>query len=87
MEFVEPDRKRNKQFIPTNRSLCYNSSPGDPINSTMEIFCDRLLTGNQIRVELSDKKAQLVLCDIRVYKGKHNITYVVYLGLQLFVYK
>ncbi|KAH3713577.1 hypothetical protein DPMN_073369 [Dreissena polymorpha] len=59
-----------RNYIPTNRQLCYQHDGSNIISTTMAVKCDRTLVGNSLRVELKDKDTQLVLCDIKISQGK-----------------
>ena len=69
MENVTKALRANKIYIPSNKSLCYQHSYADTLEISMEVFCDEPSVGNQIRLELSNKTNQLVLCDLRIYGG------------------
>ena len=73
IENVTENKSTDITFIPESKSLCYQHPASAPVNTTMAVFCDTPLLGNQIRIKLSNKTFQLVLCDVRVYGGKVSL--------------
>ncbi|XP_053400706.1 uncharacterized protein LOC123557802 [Mercenaria mercenaria] len=49
--------------------LCHQHNDSIPTTETMYIRCAENLVGNQIRLQLANVSAQLVICDVRVYGG------------------
>ena len=81
VENVDIGKQGNRYYIPENTSLCYQHPTSAPVNTTMAVFCDTPLLGNQIRIQLSNKKFQLVLCDVRVYGGKVSLNSISFLNI------
>ena len=70
VERVPEKKKDNLDYIPENRFVCYTHTNPTPLNKTMEITCTSDVVGNQVRLQVPNRRAQIILCDFRLYGGK-----------------
>lgn len=59
----------DKSYDSKYKEICYEERQGPPESTTINVKCQRPVTGNLLRIELGSKQSQLVICDIRIFEG------------------
>ncbi|KAL4234582.1 hypothetical protein ACF0H5_006223 [Mactra antiquata] len=66
-----PYDDKESHVKPSDTSVCYKHGNTVPDSTTIHVTCTTPLIGNQVRITLSKKESQLIVCDFRINQGRN----------------